>query len=104
VAAFRLPGNPGLPSGGVFDLRGNPSWSQGPVSHRPAHAQGAARRSQERWQRLRSDERAFWFLGPATYVKHEGGVAHGGDVAAAVGIAGGLVRAVRGGGGVDSQA
>jgi hypothetical protein len=22
--------------------------------------------------RLRSDERAFWFLGPATYVKHEG--------------------------------
>ena len=22
--------------------------------------------------RLRSDERAFWFLGPASYVKHEG--------------------------------
>jgi hypothetical protein len=21
--------------------------------------------------RLRSDDRAFWFLGPATYVKHE---------------------------------
>lgn len=22
--------------------------------------------------RLRSDDRAFWFLGPATYVSHEG--------------------------------
>jgi len=22
--------------------------------------------------RLNTDERAFWFLGPATYVKHEG--------------------------------
>ena len=22
--------------------------------------------------RLRADDRAFWFLGPATYVRHEG--------------------------------
>ncbi|MEO8017428.1 MAG: DUF3427 domain-containing protein [Pseudomonadota bacterium] len=50
--------------------------------------------------RLNTDERAFWFLGPATYVKHESD-ADGDHVAVAQAHAGGFVRGVCGGGGVS---